>query len=104
MSKLNQQQWIQKLKLEGFKDITVFPFKPNKDFGEHTHDEHTVHVILKGELIMKDKGSVKKFRQGDRIEFPAGTIHSTKCGPQGCTMIVGVKKSKSRAKSTTARG
>lgn len=89
---MNEQEWIEKLKKEGFKDINVCPNGPNTDFGEHTHHKHTVHVILKGELIILDKGKVTTMKQWDRFEFPAGTKHSTKTGSTGCTFIVGVKE------------
>ena len=88
---MKQQQWLDKLKKEGIKDPQVAEMEPNFKPGEHTHDQHTIHVILKGELIITDKTGAKTFREGDYVEFPAGTKHSVQFGPKGCTMIVGVK-------------
>lgn len=87
----SEKDWIEKLKAEGFYDIAVCPNKPNTDFGEHDHDRITVHVILNGELIMKDKNGEVIKRKGERFEIPAGTIHSAKSGPEGCTFITGFK-------------
>lgn len=89
---MNEKEWIAKLKNEGFKDIRVCPVEPTSEFGEHSHDEHTVHVILKGELHVKDKTGKKTMKEGDYFEFPASTTHSTKTGPHGVTFIVAVRK------------
>ena len=89
---MNEQEWIQKLEQEGLQNVSVWRSPPNNVFGVHTHNEHTVHVILEGELIVTDQNAVKNIRPGGRIEFPAGTTHNTKCGPDGCAFIMGVRK------------
>lgn len=59
---------------------------------QHTHEEYTVHVILKGELHITDKkGKTKIYKKGDRVDFPVGTTHRAAFGSKGCTMIIGVK-------------
>lgn len=94
---MNQQdeltsKWIEKLKEEGFTDVTVVELEPNFSPGEHTHDVATTHVVLKGELTITDQKGKKTYREGDRVDFPAGTKHKALFGPQGCSMIVGTKK------------
>jgi len=89
---MTEQEWTEKLKSEGFVNFGVVSQGPNIDFGEHTHDKHTVHVILDGELIIVDRNGEKIFRPTERIEFPAGTMHRAKSGPAGLKMIVGVKE------------
>lgn len=94
-------QWMEKLKREGFKDLAVCSNGPDTDFGEHTHEERTVHVVLNGELTLTpgresvgqggEHEGVTILREGDRFEIPAGTTHKAKCGPLGCTFIVGVE-------------
>jgi len=88
---MNEQQWIEKLEAEGYRDLTVFTNGADAVFGEHTHHVTTVHVILKGALITQENGQERVIKQGERFEFPAGTTHTAKCGPDGCTMIVGIK-------------
>lgn len=75
--------------------MRVCPNDPSTDFGKHTHDEHTVYVILKGELQVKDKAGKRTMKEGNYFEFPAGTTHSTRIGPNDVTFIVGVKEEKS---------
>ena len=89
---MNQQQWMEQLEKEGFSNLMVPTLPADTDMGVHTHDEHTVHVILHGELVLTEAGEVQVLKEGDKFEIIAGTTHSAKTGPEGCTMIVGVKK------------
>ena len=98
MKKLNEKEWTKKLKKEGFSDIRVCPLPPNIDTDEHTHDQHTVHIILSGELVISDDSGTKIYLPGDRVEFPAGTTHKAKGSGNG-EMIVGVKKTSMTFKS-----
>lgn len=94
---MNKQEWMKKLKKEGFTDLRVCPIESGFDSGEHTHEEHTVHVILSGELIIIDHKCTKTYRPGDKVEFPVGTTHSAKGGRKKGRMIVGVKKMKAKS-------
>lgn len=85
-----QQEWMEKLKKEGVKDLAVVDMEPGEK-GAHTHDQHTIHVILKGALTVEDEQGTKTYKSGDYIEFPAGTRHSVIFGKEGLTMIVGTK-------------
>ena len=87
-----QHHWMDKLTDEGYKNLTVCEVAPNTDFGQHTHDQVTVHVILKGELTMTDIHESITLYEGDQFEIPAGTTHSAMCGPDGLKMIVGTKQ------------
>lgn len=90
----NVKQWIAELEKEGYKNVMVCPTPPGLDFGEHTHEEHTVHVILEGSLIIKDEHGEITLKKGSRFEIPKRTTHNAKSGPEGLKMIVGVKPSK----------
>ena len=88
---MTDQEWIQQLEEEGYKELHVVPFEPNAVVGEHTHDQATLHVILEGDMTLTDKDGEMQLYAGDRFEIPAGTVHSAKSGPNGCKFIAGVK-------------
>lgn len=90
MKKPNQQKLMEKLKKEGFIDIRVCPLPPNENLPEHTHSQHTVHIILSGELVISDKIGTKIYKSYDRVEFPSGTIHKAR-GTKTGEMVIGVK-------------
>ncbi|MBM3256737.1 MAG: cupin domain-containing protein [Candidatus Liptonbacteria bacterium] len=85
--------WIKELEKEGFSNVRVVPIAPGFEAGEHTHPDHTVHIILSGELTITDEEGSKTFRTGDRVEFKAGTTHKAKGGVTEGSMIVGTKRS-----------
>lgn len=88
---MTDEQWITKLQQEGYADVAVHEFQPNQEFGDHIHEQQTVHIILKGGMTLRDKIGKTVLKEGDRFEIPAGTTHSALCGPDGCTFIAGVK-------------
>lgn len=89
---MNEKKFLERLRREGFTEVRVCPIEPGTAPGEHTHDQHTVHVILSGELTITDHEGSKTFRPGDRVEFPAGTTHKAQGGTIVGSMIVGVKE------------
>lgn len=89
---MSQEEWMEKLKKEGFTGIGICPIIADMDFQEHVHEKHTVHVILSGELIVKNENDTRIFKLGDRVEFLAGTAHQVKGGHETGSMIVGVKE------------
>lgn len=89
---MDEHQWIEKLKAEGWQNVQVCPNEANKTFEEHTHDQKTVHVILKGEIDLIEGEEVVTLKEGDYYEIPAGTTHVAKSGPEGVSFIVGFQE------------
>lgn len=89
---MSDQQWIEHLATEGYTQVQSCSNGPNTEFPEHTHDQPTVHVITQGEFHLIDEHGKRILGIGERFEIPAGTTHRAKCGPDGCTFIVGVKQ------------
>ena len=90
---MTPQEWQMELEMEGFTNIQTVSMQQGDIPAEpHTHMEHTVHVILKGQLEIIDSDGVSTiYKIDDRVDFPAGTTHTAKIGEQGLRMIVGTK-------------
>jgi quercetin dioxygenase-like cupin family protein len=88
---ITQDEWTKKLDEEGFSSIEIVTVMPKGTPGPHTHDTETVHVILQGELTITDENGETTYREGDRLDFPAGTTHTATFGKAGCSMIVATK-------------
>jgi quercetin dioxygenase-like cupin family protein len=86
---MKEQEIMRKLREEGFSQTYVWEDWPNASYAEHTHASETAHVILKGELTLSMAGETKTFREGERCDVPAGTVHSAKMGSRGCRYIIG---------------
>ncbi len=88
---MTQEEWVEQLQKEGYRDINVVTFGPDQEIPEHTHDETTVHIVTAGEMLLIENGKTETRKAGERFEIPAGTTHIAKGGPTGCTFVVGVK-------------
>lgn len=88
---MTEQEWRQILTAEGYQDLQICENGPHTKFPEHTHEQPTVHVILHGSFTLFNEQGAHIFKEGDRLEIPAGTTHRVVCGPDGCTFLVGQK-------------
>jgi mannose-6-phosphate isomerase-like protein (cupin superfamily) len=86
---MDEQELIEKLKLEGFPHTYVWQDGPCAFYPDHTHTTETAHIILSGEMTLRMNGRTETYRAGGRSNVPAGTVHSAKMGPQGCRYLVG---------------
>lgn len=90
---MTKEDWILELEKLGFVEIEEVEISAGVDTEEHTHDLHTAHVILEGQLIVQDSNGETTYRQGDFVEFPKGTTHIAFGGDVVGKMLVGFKYS-----------
>lgn len=88
---MNEQEERAKLEVEGFSQIMVLQDGPNFEYATHTHEKAGVHIILEGEMVLTDQSGNVVVKAGERIDIPAGTVHSAKMGASGCKYLVGEK-------------
>lgn len=86
---MTTDDWKKKLAEDGFDSIFVAHDKAGVVYPDHTHVNTTAHVILEGEMTLTREGNEKTLHVGERFDIPAGTTHSAKMGPEGCTYVVG---------------
>lgn len=81
----------QQLHREGFQHTYVWSDGPGAYYPDHTHASETAHVILDGEMTLSMEGRSVSCRIGDRVDVPAGAVHSARMGPEGCRYLIGEK-------------
>jgi quercetin dioxygenase-like cupin family protein len=64
---------------------------PGYRFGEHHHDHTKVLVCVAGAITFHLATGDIRLGPGDRLDLPAGTIHSATAGPAGVTCREGFK-------------
>ena len=79
----------QQLRLEGFLHTYVWQDGPNAHYPDHTHPTETAHIILDGEMTLVMGGESATYRAGERVDVPAGAVHSAQMGPSGCRYLIG---------------
>jgi mannose-6-phosphate isomerase-like protein (cupin superfamily) len=88
---MTEREWIEKLTAEGYAGIDVFKV-PAMEPNLHTHEDRSVHVILSGTFFIEDDEGKHEIKAGERFDIKPGTTHTAYPGPEGCTMIMGTKK------------
>lgn len=87
-----QREKIRQLEAEGFTNVVIIPTPPNRVDPPHSHPIHTVQIFLKGGVIVTDMdGTVTRYKEGERVEFPAGTVHIGRGTTDDGRMIIGVR-------------
>ncbi|MCL6565921.1 MAG: cupin domain-containing protein [Acidobacteriia bacterium] len=79
----------EQLRREGFAHTYVWQDGPHAYYPEHTHPTETAHIILEGEMTLTQGGQTRTYRAGERVDVPAGALHSARMGPQGCRYLIG---------------
>ncbi|HVB33256.1 MAG TPA: cupin domain-containing protein [Patescibacteria group bacterium] len=76
---------------EGFGHTYVWEDGPHASYPNHTHLSETAHIILSGEMTLTMNGQSSTYRIGERVDVPAGEVHSARMGPEGCRYLIGEK-------------
>jgi quercetin dioxygenase-like cupin family protein len=79
----------EELRTEGYTRTYVWEDGPNAFYPDHTHPEQTAHIILSGEMTLTCQGRTETVKTGQRLDVPAGAVHSAKMGPGGCRYLIG---------------
>jgi mannose-6-phosphate isomerase-like protein (cupin superfamily) len=85
------QDLEKQLRAEGFTHTYVWQDGPGVSYPDHTHSVVTAHIILDGEMTVTSQGKTETYRDGDRFDVPANTVHSARMGPKGCRYLIGEK-------------
>ena len=64
---------------------------PGDRYAAHSHNFEKVLYCVDGSItfVLEGDGRRLELKAGDRMELPAGTVHSAVVGPSGCTCIEG---------------
>jgi quercetin dioxygenase-like cupin family protein len=64
---------------------------PGDRYAAHSHGYDKVLYCVDGSItfVLEAQGRRLDLKGGDRMELPAGTVHSAEVGPGGCACIEG---------------
>jgi quercetin dioxygenase-like cupin family protein len=86
---MDDKELAKQLKQDGFRNTYVWQDAPNAFYPQHAHETDTAHIILSGEMTLTMGGRTETYRAGGRCDVPAGVLHASKMGPQGCRYLIG---------------
>lgn len=88
-------QWTELLRAEGFTHTYVWEDGPRAHYADHTHAQDSAHVVLAGQMTLQMGGKSSTYYVGDRVDVPAGAVHSATMGPAGCRYLIGERSVRS---------
>ena len=76
------------------RDAYAWSNGPGFRYGAHSHPYTKILYCTDGSIdfIIEPEGSLVALKAGDRMELPAGTIHSARVGSRGVSCVEGKKK------------
>ena len=83
------EEMERQLHAEGFRRTFVWQDGAGAYYPDHTHDVETAHVILEGEMTLTQGDATRTYRAGERMDVPAGAVHSARMGLTGCRYLIG---------------
>ena len=86
---MNEPEFRELLKNEGYDGPFDFAMEPNAADDEHVHDFDVVVVVVQGSLIIEKPSGDVTSNVGETVSYPAGEPHTEKAGPQGVKALVG---------------
>ena len=86
---MNETEFLEKLRAEGFEGPEDFIMGPNEVDEEHAHDTNTIGLVVEGSIVIEKTSGDISCGVGDTVYYPAGELHSEKAGPNGVKALVG---------------
>jgi quercetin dioxygenase-like cupin family protein len=62
---------------------------PGARYEAHSHERDEALWVLEGEMIFEAADCTFRLGPGDRLELPAGTVHTAVAGKAGATYLIG---------------
>lgn len=58
---------------------------PGAEYGAHDHPRHKVLYCIEGSIVFRTSEGETALGPGDRLDLPAGTVHTATVGTDGVT-------------------
>ena len=88
---MNQIQFQQRLRDNGFGEGEIKTYPPNADGPMHTHDFNVLLLVLEGPFALASEDGVTTFQTGQVCELAAGVRHVEQTGPEGARVLLSKK-------------
>lgn len=86
---MNEKEFVEKLRAEGFDGPEDFIMGPNEVDERHVHDTDTIGLVVAGSIVIEKTSGDVSCNVGDTVYYPAGELHAERAGPNGVKALVG---------------
>ena len=86
---MNIHEFEAQLKADHFDEAVPVDRAVGYAMGEHQHPFDACALITAGDITLVVDGVSSRYRAGDIVRLPAGTLHLEAAGPQGVSYLSG---------------
>lgn len=86
---MDEQEALESLENEGFVKVYMHEDSADVTYTDHSHEKKSAHIIIRGSMTLVVQGKATELQTGDRLDIPAGAVHSATIGPEGCRYAFG---------------
>jgi quercetin dioxygenase-like cupin family protein len=83
------ERFIQTFEKEGYDSVSEWQDEPGKAYPKHSHDYKSSILVTDGSITFDITGQKKTLSPGQRLDIPAGDLHSAQVGENGVIYIFG---------------
>jgi mannose-6-phosphate isomerase-like protein (cupin superfamily) len=89
---MHEEDILNDLKKEGYKEVYIWKDSPNFVYDKHCHEYETKLRMLEGGMVLEIDGKEENLNSGQEYIIPAWKYHSAKVGEDGARYAVGEDK------------
>jgi len=93
---MNEDQFRQRAHAQGYADLQLKDYVPNRDGPLHTHDFSVMLLVLGGHFSLGFEDGATSYLPGEVCELAANVMHTERAGPEGAKVLL-AKRSPSPA-------
>jgi len=94
---MNERDFEQQLKNDGFQEIEYQKLDPRPGKGRHRHHFEVRGLVISGTLVVRQTGEPVSYRAGQIFSVAEGELHDEWIEADGAHVLVGRKHSKAAA-------
>lgn len=91
MAAMNEEQFRQRLRENGYGEAQFKDFAPYTDSPMHCHDFSVMLLVVSGEFTLARPSAATIYGPGECCELEAGAEHAERTGSSGASVLLGKK-------------
>ncbi|GAC1539147.1 MAG: hypothetical protein NVS2B4_19100 [Ramlibacter sp.] len=85
---MNEEQFRQRAQEQGYGDVQIKDYAPNRDGPLHTHEFSVMLLVVGGQFSLAFENGTTDYRPGEVCDLAANVMHTERAGPSGAKVLL----------------
>lgn len=94
---MNEEQFRQRAREQGYGDVQAKSYDPNKDGPLHTHEFSVMLLVVEGQFSLAFEDGTKSYLPGEVCELAANVMHAERAGSSGAKVLLAKRQASTSA-------